>query len=93
MSVRTETRIDPHKMNKQSDPKALNKQDPSLDELLKETRQDGILEGRLTERMTGIRLLTMAYRQLGLTDLQIIERISTEFHISTSEATLYVYSV
>ena len=80
-------------MNEQSDPKALNKQDLSLDELLKEARQDGILEGRLTERMTGIRLLTMAYRQLGLTDLQIIERISTEFHISTSESTLYVYSV
>ncbi|MBR5606566.1 MAG: hypothetical protein IKW70_09080 [Verrucomicrobia bacterium] len=80
-------------MNDQSDQKNQNGNRPSLDELLKEARQDGILEGRLEERMTGIRLLTMAYRQLGMTDAQIIERISTEYHISTSETTLYVYSV
>ena len=63
-----------------------------MEELIEEGRQEGIQKGRLEERQKGIQALIEVCRELGQTDEQIIEKVSSKYHLSKKEAAKYVYA-
>ncbi|MBR5737909.1 MAG: PD-(D/E)XK nuclease family transposase [Verrucomicrobia bacterium] len=54
-------------------------------------RLEGIQEGRLEGIQKGIQVTIKLYRQLGLSNEEIIKQISVEYEIPQSEAAKYVY--
>ncbi|MBR5690952.1 MAG: Rpn family recombination-promoting nuclease/putative transposase, partial [Verrucomicrobia bacterium] len=61
-----------------------------MEEIREKGFQKGIQKGRLEGRLEGIKLLIAAYRKLGMTQEEIIKRISVEYEIPQSEAAKYV---
>ena len=59
-----------------------------MEELVEEGRLEGIQEGI----QKGIQVTIKLYRQLGLSNEEIIKQISVECEIPQSEAAKYVYS-
>ena len=55
-----------------------------MEELIEEGRQEGRLEG--------IKALIEVCRELGQTDEQVIEKVSSKYHLSKKEAAKYVYA-
>ena len=54
-------------------------------------RLEGIQEGRLEGIQKGIQVTIKLYRQLGLSNEEIIKQLSVEYEIPQSEAAKYVY--
>ncbi|MBO7392087.1 MAG: hypothetical protein J6U77_06265 [Verrucomicrobia bacterium] len=59
-----------------------------MEELVEEGRLEGIQKGRLE----GIQALIEVCQDLGQTDEQIIEKVSSKYHLSKVEAAKYVYA-
>ena len=59
-----------------------------MEELVEEGRLEGIQEGI----QKGIQVTIKLYRQLGLSNEEIIKQISVEYEIPQSEAAKYVYA-
>ena len=55
-------------------------------------RLEGIQEGRLEGIQKGIQVTIKLYRQLGLSNEEIIKQLSVEYEIPQSEAAKYVYA-
>ena len=56
--------------------------------IMEELVEEGIQKGRLE----GIQALIEVCRELGQTDEQIIEKVSSKYHLSKVETSKYVYA-
>jgi predicted transposase YdaD len=59
---------------------------------MEELVEEGIQKGRLEGIQKGIKLSIKLYRQLGLSNEQIIEQLAVEYEMTQSEAAKYVYA-
>ena len=59
---------------------------------IQEGRLEGIQEGRLEGIQKGIQITIKLYRQLGLSNEEIIKQIASEYEIPQSEAAKHVYA-
>jgi len=59
---------------------------------MEEIREKGFQKGRLEGIQKGIQITIKLYRQLGLSNEEIIKQISVEYEIPQSEVAKYVYA-
>ena len=61
-------------------------------QIMEEIREKGFQKGRLEGIQKGIQITIKLYRQLGLSNEEIIKQISVEYEIPQSEVAKYVYA-
>ena len=61
-------------------------------QIMEDIREKGFQKGIQKGRLEGIKALIEVCRELGQTDEQIIEKVSSKYHLSKKEAAKHVYA-